>query len=156
MWLTFSPVPNLTAQFYHISVDTSDWFANGCFAVTLLISFVGIAVLDNFGLRTAVRSGYSCLFCSLPLHCHHHFLSPSLSLPLPSALPLFFIDIYWCYTQPGWVHTTLYQFHTSNCLLYRLQIHSLYNSHDRTVSGSFWSALSIVCSCQASQHLVWV
>lgn len=54
MWLSFSPVPSLTASYYDISLSEVDWFSNSYFIASLLIGFVSIVVLDVFGLRTAV------------------------------------------------------------------------------------------------------
>ena len=54
MWLSFSPVPSLTANYYDISLSDVDWFSNSYFIASLLIGFVSIVVLDVFGLRTAV------------------------------------------------------------------------------------------------------
>lgn len=56
MWLTFSPIPDLTASFYHISVDDVDWFSNSYSVVSFTIGFFSIWVLDTFGLGTAVST----------------------------------------------------------------------------------------------------
>ena len=54
MWLTFAPVPDLTASFYHISVDDVDWFSNSYFVASIVIGFVSIWVLDTYRLGIAV------------------------------------------------------------------------------------------------------
>ena len=54
MWLTFAPVPTLTASFYHISLDDVDWFSNSFFVASLIIGFFSIWVLDTFNLGVAV------------------------------------------------------------------------------------------------------
>ena len=54
MWLTYSPIPNLVADFYHISVSDVDWFSMSYFVTSLVVGFISIAILDVFGLRLAV------------------------------------------------------------------------------------------------------
>ena len=65
MWLTFSPVPTLSASFYHITVGDVDWFSNSYFAASLLVGFFSIWVLDTFQLRVAVSRYYDAMFISV-------------------------------------------------------------------------------------------
>ena len=54
MWLTYSPIPNLAADFYHVSVEQVDWFSTSYFLTSLFVGFISIGVLDVFGLKLAV------------------------------------------------------------------------------------------------------
>ena len=60
MWLSYSPVPSLTASYYGISLSEVDWFSNSYFIAALVVGFFSIFVLDVFGLRTAVIIGTVC------------------------------------------------------------------------------------------------
>ncbi len=55
MWLSFSPVPSITANFYHITLSQVDWFSQSYFVASLVVGFIAIAILDVFGLRVSVR-----------------------------------------------------------------------------------------------------
>ena len=55
MWLTYAPIPDYTAAFFGIKLEQVDWFSISFFVVSLLIGFVGIVILDKFGLRVSVR-----------------------------------------------------------------------------------------------------
>jgi FLVCR family MFS transporter 7 len=57
MWLTYSPIPQYTAEFYGITTDDVDWFSNSYFIASLVVGFISIAVLDICGLRIAVLCG---------------------------------------------------------------------------------------------------
>ena len=54
MWLSYSPVPSLTASYYGVGLSEVDWFSNSYFIASLIVGFFSIFVLDVFGLRTAV------------------------------------------------------------------------------------------------------
>ncbi|XP_003386874.1 PREDICTED: major facilitator superfamily domain-containing protein 7-like [Amphimedon queenslandica] len=60
MWLSYSPVPSLTASYYGISLSEVDWFSNSYFISSLVMGFFSIFVLDVFGLRTAIIIGTVC------------------------------------------------------------------------------------------------
>lgn len=62
LWLTYSPIPNLTASFYRISVDDVDWFSNSYFTASVIMGFLSIWVLDTFQLRVAVSHMCSACF----------------------------------------------------------------------------------------------
>ena len=61
MWLTFAPVPSLTAEYYQVTLSDVDWFSQSYFVASLLIGFIAIGVLDVFGLRIAVSITYAQL-----------------------------------------------------------------------------------------------
>lgn len=61
MWLTFSPIPNIVADFYHVTVNDVDWFSTSYFVASLIIGFISIAILDVFGLRSAVGLHARCV-----------------------------------------------------------------------------------------------
>ncbi len=54
MWLSFSPVPALTAVYYGISVSDVDMFSIIFFIVSLVVGFVAIILLDKVGLKVPV------------------------------------------------------------------------------------------------------
>ena len=54
MWLTFAPIPDYTSAFFGVKLEQVDWFSISFFVVSLLIGFLGIIILDKFGLRIAV------------------------------------------------------------------------------------------------------
>ena len=54
MWLSYAPIPQYTADYYHISLSEVDWFSQSYFIASLVVGFISIAILDIFGLRTAV------------------------------------------------------------------------------------------------------
>ena len=56
MWLSFSPVPSVTADFYHITLAEVDWFSQSYFVASLVVGFLAIAVLDVCGLRLSVSA----------------------------------------------------------------------------------------------------
>ncbi|XP_003383915.1 PREDICTED: major facilitator superfamily domain-containing protein 7-a-like [Amphimedon queenslandica] len=60
MWLSYSPVPSLTASYYGVGLSEVDWFSNSYFIASLIVGFFSIFVLDVFGLRTAVIIGTVC------------------------------------------------------------------------------------------------
>ncbi len=54
MWLSFSPVPALTAVYYGITVNEVDMFSIIFFIVSLVVGFVAIILLDKVGLKASV------------------------------------------------------------------------------------------------------
>ncbi len=54
MWLSFSPVPALTAVYYGITVNDVDMFSIIFFIVSLVVGFVAIILLDKVGLKASV------------------------------------------------------------------------------------------------------
>ena len=54
MWLTFAPIPNYTASYYHVSVSSVDWLSMSFFAVSLVVGFISIFILNKFGLKVSV------------------------------------------------------------------------------------------------------
>ena len=54
MWLSFAPIPDYTSAFYGVKLEQVDWFSISFFVVSLLIGFLGIIILDKFGLRISV------------------------------------------------------------------------------------------------------
>lgn len=55
MWLTYAPIPNYTAAFYHVSVSEVDWLSLSYFITSLLFGFIAIGIIDTWGLKVAVR-----------------------------------------------------------------------------------------------------
>lgn len=56
MWLTYAPIPDYTAAFFGVKLEQVDWFSISYFVVSLLIGFVGIFILDKWGLRISVST----------------------------------------------------------------------------------------------------
>ena len=54
MFLTYAAIPDYTAAFFGVKLEQVDWFSISFFVVSLLIGFVGIVILDKFGLRVSV------------------------------------------------------------------------------------------------------
>ena len=54
MWLTFAPIPDLTAQYYQVSESDVNMFSIVYFVVSMVIGLVGIIVIEYFGLKVAV------------------------------------------------------------------------------------------------------
>ncbi len=54
MWLTYAPIPNYTASYYNVPVSSVDWFSMSFFAVSLVVGFFSIFVLDRWGLKVSV------------------------------------------------------------------------------------------------------
>ena len=57
MGLTYSPIPQYTAQYYSITVDEVNWFSEDFFVVSVVMGFVTIVILDVFGLRASIYIG---------------------------------------------------------------------------------------------------
>lgn len=58
MWLTYAPIPDYTAAFFGVTIEQVDWFSISFFVVSLLTGFVGIVILDKFGLRISVSDDF--------------------------------------------------------------------------------------------------
>ena len=58
MWLTFAPIPEFSAAFYGVSRSEVDWFSVAFFVVSIIVGFVGIFILDTWGLKISVSSTY--------------------------------------------------------------------------------------------------
>lgn len=56
MWLTFAPIPNFTASYYNLPLSSVDWFSIVFFAVSLVVGFISIFILNKWGLKVSVRS----------------------------------------------------------------------------------------------------
>ena len=56
MWLTFAPIPDYSAAFYGVSRSEVDWFSVAFFVVSVVVGFVGIFILDTWGLKISVSS----------------------------------------------------------------------------------------------------
>ena len=56
MWLTFAPIPDYSAAFYGVSRNEVDWFSVAFFVVSVAVGFVGIFILDTWGLKISVSS----------------------------------------------------------------------------------------------------
>ena len=56
MWLTFAPIPDYSAAFYSVSRSEVDWFSVAFFVVSVAVGFVGIFILDTWGLKISVSS----------------------------------------------------------------------------------------------------
>lgn len=54
MWLSFSPVPSLTAIYYGITLSDVDMFSIIFFILSLVMGLVAIFLLDKFGLKIPV------------------------------------------------------------------------------------------------------
>ena len=54
MWLTFAPIPDFVMSFYSISRSDVDWLSVVFFVVSVVVGFVGIFILDTWGLKLAV------------------------------------------------------------------------------------------------------
>ena len=54
MWLTFAPIPNYTASYYNVPVSSVDWFSMIFFAVSLVVGFFSIFILNHWGLKVSV------------------------------------------------------------------------------------------------------
>lgn len=54
MWLTFAPIPNFTASYYHVSVASVNWLSMSFFVASLIVGFLSIYILTRFGLRVTV------------------------------------------------------------------------------------------------------
>ena len=54
MWLTFAPIPDLTAQYYQVPESDVNMFSIVYFVVSMVIGLVGIIVIEYFGLKVAV------------------------------------------------------------------------------------------------------
>ena len=52
---TYTAIPQYTADYYHVSLSEVNWIALIGTIVSLVVGFITIAILDIFGLRTAVR-----------------------------------------------------------------------------------------------------
>ena len=65
MWLSYAPIPDITADFYNITLNQVDWFSIIYFITSLVIGLVSIFILDTFGLKVSVRIRvcfFVCLF----------------------------------------------------------------------------------------------
>jgi len=56
MWLTYAPIPDFVMSFYSISRTDVDWFSVVFFIVSVVVGFVGIFILDTWGLKISVSS----------------------------------------------------------------------------------------------------
>ena len=54
MWLTFAPVPSFVANYYDMPLSSVDWFSMVFFAVSLVVGFVSIFILNKWGLKVSV------------------------------------------------------------------------------------------------------
>ncbi len=55
IWLSYSPVADYTASFYHINSDKVNWLSLVFPIAALPFGFLATWTLDSVGLRTAVR-----------------------------------------------------------------------------------------------------
>lgn len=54
LWLTFAPVADKTAAYFHISLETVNWLSMVYLLISIPFGLVATWVLDSVGLRCAV------------------------------------------------------------------------------------------------------